>query len=251
MSTLKDQQPVLYILNRNYSSWSMRPWLGLKAAGVDFKEVLLLAGTPEVPNMGTPQSDKMLLAAGPTGKAPVLHITQPNGEKLIIFESLAIMEYVAEEYPTLWPSDRFQRAYARALATEMASSFGNIRGYDMNIRDRFPFDPALFTPAKAKDLARLESIWAGCRERMVKARAAGESDDGFLFGRFTIVDAMYAPLMFRIQTYGLREKMSDPLALEYVDRVLRYEHVQEWARLALQEKEIIARSHIYPIEPKA
>ncbi|KAF9167500.1 Glutathione S-transferase 8 [Actinomortierella ambigua] len=250
MSTLKDQQPTLYILNRNYSSWSMRPWLGLKAAGVNFKEVLLLAGTPAVPDMGTPESSKMLLEAGPTGKVPVLHITQPNGEKLIIFESLAIMEYVAEEYPSLWPSDRFERAYARSLATEMATSFAEVRSYDMNIRERFPFDAALFTPAKAKDLARLESIWAGCRDHVVKTRAAAE-DDGFLFGKFSIVDAMYAPVMFRIQTYGLREKISNPLALEYIERVLNYEHVQEWVRLSLPEKETIKRSHIYPIEPKA
>ncbi|KAG0241588.1 Glutathione S-transferase 8 [Actinomortierella wolfii] len=251
MSTLKDQQPVLYILNRNYSSWSMRPWLGLKAAGVDFKEVLLMVGTAEVPNMYSPESDKMLLQAGPTGKAPVLHITKPNGEKLIIFESLAILEYVAEEFPSLWPSDRFERAHARALATEMATSFSNLRGLAMNIRDRFPFDPELFTPARAKDLARLESAWTECREHVLKTRKEAGEDDGFLFGKFSIVDAMYAPVMFRIQTYGLREKISSPLALEYIERVLRYEHVQEWVRLALEETAIIKQSHLYPIQPKA
>ncbi|KAF9167499.1 hypothetical protein DFQ26_004453 [Actinomortierella ambigua] len=245
MATIQAQKPVLFILNTNYSSWSLRGWLGLRATGLDFEVKMLKAGTPEVPDIGTPEWAALAVQAGPTGKVPCLHVTKPTGGQHIVFESVAILEYVAEDFPAMWPADRFDRAYARSLASEMATSFGPIREYAMNIRREYPFDAKLYTPAVEKCVRRLESIWAGCRETVVAKNNGGE-DDGYLFGKFSFADAMYAPVMMRIKTYSLKGHFNHPLAIKYIETLTNNKYVQEWVALALEETEVLPSDEVYP-----
>ncbi|KAF9971664.1 hypothetical protein BGZ73_005295 [Actinomortierella ambigua] len=250
MATIQEQKPQLFVLNRNYSTWSLRGWLALRAAGVDFEVKMLKAGTPEVPDLGTPAWAALVTQAGPTGKVPCLHVTKPNGEKHIVFESVAILEYIAEDYPAMWPADRFERAYARSLASEMATSFGPIRDYSMNIRREYPFDPKLFTPAAEKSLRRLESIWTECRETVLAKNNAAE-DDGYLFGKFSFADVMYAPVVLRIKTFALKSQFKDALAIKYIETLTSNKYVQEWIALALQETEVIPSDEVYPADSTA
>ncbi|KAF9996459.1 hypothetical protein BGZ65_007955, partial [Modicella reniformis] len=194
--------PILFVLNRNYSSWSLRAWLAMRHLKIDFETVLLLIGTPETPDLGLPETEELLSRAGPTAKAPSLHVANGSGGKHIIFETLAIMEYLAEDYPSLWPADRLERAYARSLASEMATSFGPIRNYAMNLRENWPFDPELYNNKVEKGIQRLSSIWEGLRSKA----SVKEGDRGYLFGTFTALDAMYAPVMFRLRSYDLIPK---------------------------------------------
>ncbi|KAF9137331.1 hypothetical protein BGX30_010325, partial [Mortierella sp. GBA39] len=157
--------PTLYILNRNYSSWSLRAWLVMRYFKLDFNIELLLLGTPEIPDMGIPAADALMRRAGPTSKVPALHVEKPSGGHHIVFETLAILEYLAEDYPEIWPTDRYDRALARSLATEMATGFFGIRKYAMNIRGRYAFDPELYTADTIKQLARVSSIWEDLRSK--------------------------------------------------------------------------------------
>ncbi|KAF9113248.1 hypothetical protein BGX27_001949 [Mortierella sp. AM989] len=233
--------PTLYLLNRTYSSWSLRAWLAMRAFKIEFETVMLIVGTPEITDLGTPEADKLMLTAGPTGKVPALHVSKESGEKHIVFESLAIIEYLAEDYPLLWPTDRFDRAYARSLASEMATSFGPIREYAMNLRERRAFDPKLYNEKVEKDIRRLSGIWEDLRSKA----ATKEGDDGYLFGRFTALDAMYAPVTFRLRSYGLLSKVQGKLAATYVDRMLDNEYMKEWVELSKHEKEVIPRDELY------
>ncbi|KAF9989559.1 hypothetical protein BGZ75_005875 [Mortierella antarctica] len=233
----------LYCLNKNYSSWSLRAWLAMQVLKIDFKTVMLTVGTPEVPDLGLPACQKYLSRAGPTAKVPALHVPTPSGETHIVFESLAILEYLAEDYPELWPSDRFERAYARSLASEMATSFGAVRNYAMNIRQRYPFDPELYTEDAKKGLLRLSCIWEELRTKA----SAKEGDQGYLFGRFTALDAMYAPLMFRIRSYDLLSKVEGKHARAYVEHMLNNEQMKEWEEQSSHEKEIIPSDELYPL----
>ncbi|KAF9359349.1 hypothetical protein BGX26_012553 [Mortierella sp. AD094] len=233
--------PSLYLLNRNYSSWSLRAWLAMRAFKIESETVMLIVGTPEIPDLGIPAADKLMLTAGPTGKVPALHVKKESGEKHIVFETLAIIEYLAEDYPLIWPTERFDRAYARSLASEMATSFGPIRNYAMNIRERRAFDPELYNDKVEKDIRRLSGIWEDLRSKA----ATKEGDEGYLFGRFTALDAMYAPVMFRLRSYDLLPKVQGKHAAAYVERILSNEYVREWEELSKQEKEIIPRDELY------
>ncbi|KAG0084095.1 Glutathione S-transferase 8 [Podila epicladia] len=236
--------PTLYVLNRNYSSWSLRAWLALRVLGVNFETVVLTVGTKELPDVDHPDFPALMARAGPTSKVPALHITKPNGENHIVFESLAIMEYLAEDYPSLWPTNKFERAYARSLASEMATSFGPIRSYGMNIRVQCDFDPALWNEGVEKNLARLSSIWEELRAKAVKNQA---TDKGFLFGGFTALDAMYAPLAHRLTTYSLRDKVQGEHARAYVQSLLDAPEMQEWSAAAKAEPWVVASDELYPI----
>ncbi|KAF9085063.1 Glutathione S-transferase 8 [Mortierella sp. GBA35] len=229
--------PKLFILNRNYSSWSMRAWLAMRYLKLNFEVEVLLMGTPEVPDMGTPAADALMRRAGPTSKVPALHVEKPNsgGEIHIVFESLAILEYLAEDYPELWPSDRYDRALARSLASEMATGFSGVRKYHMNIRGRYAFDPELYTADTIKQLARLSSIWEDLRSKQV----GKQGDKGFLFGHFTGLDAMYSPLVYRLRSYDLIGKIQGKHAVAYVHHLLNLEELKEWEDLSKLEKEII------------
>lgn len=174
----------LYIGNKKYSSWSLRPWIGLKAKGISFDEVLV----PFDMAAGNPGFRKF----SPTGKVPCL----VDGD-LTVWESLAILEYAADKFPDagLWPEDIKARATARAVSHEMHGGFGALRNEcPMNMaRDPNPLE---VSDAVRKDVSRIEALWDECLEN---------HDGPFLFGEFSIADAMFAPVVNRLQIYCLSE----------------------------------------------
>jgi len=174
----------LVIGNKNYSSWSLRPWIAMKVAGIPFEEKVI--------PLYEPGSREQVLQYSPVGKVPVL---VDAGQS--IWESLAILEYLAEKFPNtgLWPRDARARAHARALAAEMHAGFQALRKHcPMNmwlpVRQRPQPDDVM------ANVRRIEALWAECRERFGQRGA-------FLFGDFGAVDAMYAPVVSRLHTYGL------------------------------------------------
>lgn len=202
----------LYIGSKNISSWSMRPWLALKHAGVDFREVLIPLYQPE--------TKTEIRKISPSGRVPALH----HGD-LVIWESIAICEYAAELFPEakLWPAERQARAVARSLAAEMHAGFSALRSeMSMQIAARASKTPSALARA---DIDRVLEIWLSCRERY------GRAGD-FLFGHFTIVDAMYAPVVTRFETYAVELPSA---ARAYADHVLALPAMREWIRGAHAE----------------
>ncbi|KAG0052221.1 Glutathione S-transferase 8 [Gryganskiella cystojenkinii] len=243
MPALPDSM-TLFLMNRNYSGWSLRAWLAMRAFNLKFDIENLIAGTKEIGDLGTPEADAMMRRAGPTAKAPSLHVD--NGE-LIVFETLAIIEFLAEHVKGMWPEDRNQRAYARSLACEMSTSFTAVRNYSMNLRDRRGFQPELFTAQVKKDFNRLSDIWEGLRVKAIKnAKDHNKEDEGFLFGSFTALDAMYAPVMFRLRSYGLMDKIVGEHAIAYTHHMLKYGPMKEWDALAALETEVVPRNELPP-----
>ncbi|KAG0345414.1 hypothetical protein BG004_003726 [Podila humilis] len=232
--------PTLYVINQNYSSWSLRAWLALRHLDAKFDTVVLKLGTEEYPDFA--QSSALLARAGPTLKVPALHVTKPSGENHIVFESLAIMEYLAEEYPQLWPTDKYDRAYARSLASEMATGFGPLRNYAMNLRANYPFNPDFYNQGVEKNINRLSAIWEELRSKAAEDKA---TDKGYLFGSFTALDAMYAPVMFRLNSYSLLDKVTGAHAMAYIQHMLASPEMQEWVAAAKLEKEIIPSDEMY------
>lgn len=208
--------PILFIGNKNYSSWSMRPWLALSWAGIAFEEKLLPLGM-----LGYGKSkQKDILAASPSGRVPALDL----GGGDVIWDSLAICEWAAEQAPALWPADRVERARARAAAAEMHSGFAALRKEaPMNVRRIAP--PRAFGGDVAQDLARIEEMWADLR-----ARHAGAGP--YLFGARTIADAFYAPIATRLRTYSIP---LSPTAAAYRDTLLSDDAVEAWCAAARQE----------------
>lgn len=214
------KKPLLIIGNKNYSSWSLRPWLMLKHAGVDFEEL-------RIP-LFEPGSRENLLANTPAGLVPVYR----EGD-LLIWDSLAIAEYLYEANPALWPAERGARATARAVSAEMHSGFIPLRkAMSMNIRALGR--KVVRTPEIEADIARIKSIW---RELRKQYSAAGP----WLFGQYSIADAMFAPVVFRFLTYGVGE----PGAVdEYLLTVAHDPLIQPWINDAAQEKEVIAINEV-------
>lgn len=207
----------LIIGNKNYSSWSMRPWLVLRQAGFAFEEVR----TP----LYVPGSETDLAKWSPSGNVPALH----DGD-IRVWDSLAICEYLAERFPEhhLWPADAAARAVARSVSAEMHAGFGALREHmSMNIRARYPGQGR--APECLADIERIVAIWTDCR-----ARFGGGGD--FLFGRFGIADAMFAPVVLRFQTYGV---MLQGVARDYSDAILALPSMQTWMADALAETERI------------
>ncbi|MXN52714.1 glutathione S-transferase [Shinella sp. AETb1-6] len=206
---------ILYIGNKNYSSWSLRPWIAMEAAGVPF--------TDEVIPFDFPAGNPKFKAISPTGRVPVLH----HGD-VRVWESLAIIEYVAELFPDkgIWPKDAGARAEARAISMEMLSGFRALRNAcPMNIR-REPRAIAL-PDGVTDDVARIETIW---KEALARSRGP------FLFGAFSAADAMYAPVVNRFETYRLTE---DDAVLAYIARVKAHPAWQKWQAAALAEPWIV------------
>ncbi|WLS03643.1 glutathione S-transferase family protein [Shinella oryzae] len=206
---------ILYIGNKNYSSWSLRPWIAMEAAGVPF--------TDEVIPFDFPAGNPKFKAISPTGRVPVLH----HGD-VRVWESLAIIEYVAELFPDkgIWPKDAGARAEARAISMEMLSGFRALRNAcPMNIR-REPRAIAL-PDGVTDDVARIETIW-----KEALARSGGP----FLFGAFSAADAMYAPVVNRFETYRLTQ---DDAVLAYIARVKAHPAWQKWQAAALAEPWIV------------
>ncbi len=214
------EELVLYIGNKNYSSWSMRPWLALTGLGIPFREVLIpfdmKAGNPAFRDLS------------PVGRVPVLH----HGA-VRVWESLAIIEYVAELFPEagLWPRDRAARAVARAISMEMLSGFHALRSAcPMNIR-RKPGRIALPEGVDA-NIRRIEAIWSDCRKG---------SGGPFLFGSFSAADAMFAPVVNRFEIYDL---VSAPETLDYMAAVKAHPAWVLWQRGALEESWIVEEDEV-------
>ncbi len=208
----------IYIGNKNYSSWSLRGWLMLKAAGVAFDEVVI--------PLYEPGSRAEILRYSASGKVPAL-VHGP----VTVWESLSIGEYLAELFPKaqLWPADRAARAVARAVSAEMHAGFQELRRhFPMNMRS--VFDRAI-VPEAQSDIDRIIALWLDCRRRF------GKGGD-FLFGHFTIADAMYAPVVSRFRTY----KLSLPSEAEaYAAAVAAWPAYQEWLAAARKEPMIIEK----------
>jgi glutathione S-transferase len=211
----------LYIGNKNYSSWSMRPWAMLKNAGIAFEEIKLRFDSMDAGSAFKIAIEKI----NPVGKVPVL----VDGS-LTVWDTLAIAEYAAESFPEkqLWPQDKAQRARARSICAEMHSGFTNLRGACMmNIEASLPEIGALVLrdkPAVVADVHRIETIWG---------ELLTQHGGPYLFGaRFTIADAYFAPVCMRFETYGL-SKM--PQINAYIETIRSAPGVKEWIADALAE----------------
>ncbi|MBL1175967.1 glutathione S-transferase family protein [Pantanalinema sp. GBBB05] len=215
-------QLTLIIGNKNYSSWSLRPWLAMRQVGLEFQEI-------RIP-LDTPKTASQLRQYSPAGKVPVLH----DGS-LIIWDSLAILEHLVERFSELhWlPVDPAARATARSISAEMHASFVNLRqNMPMNCRASLPGKG--MAPGVQADIDRITTIWRDCRQRF------GRGGD-FLFGAFTIADAMYAPVVSRFTTYGVT---LDPICQAYADAIWALPAMQDWLAAAQAETEVIASDEI-------
>ena len=210
----------LVIGNKNYSSWSMRPWLALRASNIAFEEIF-------IPLYTGPADKERILSFTRSGKVPALI----DGD-VTIWDSLAIVEYAAERFPEarLWPADRAARAHARSISAEMHSGFMALRNEcGMNLH-RPVGSIALSADARA-DIARVQQIWIECRERY------GRSGP-FLFGAFGGADAMFAPVVHRFQTYAIEVESS---ARGYMDAMMALPAFRQWTRAALAETLVIEK----------
>lgn len=209
----------LAIGNKNYSSWSMRPWLALRANGIPFEEI-------SIPLYTDNKADKdRILSFSRAGKVPVL----VDGD-ITVWDSLAIIEYVAERFPEsrLWPEDRASRAHARSICAEMHSGFLPLRNEcGMNLHR--PVRAKALSAGAQADIARIEQIWLECRERY---GASGP----FLFGGFGAADAMYAPVAHRFRTYAIEVA---PEAKAYMGTLSALPAFREWTEAGLAETLVI------------
>jgi glutathione S-transferase len=211
----------LVIGNRNYSSWSLRPWLAMKMAGIAFDEI-------RIP-LDQPDTKANILRHSPTGKVPCL-LDDGAAGRLTVWDSLAICEYVNEAYAGggMWPADRAARARARSAAAEMHSGFAPLRMHmSMDIRAR-KFERGATAQARedvAADIARIRALWG---------EALATSNGPFLFGGFSVADAFFAPVVMRFVTYGV--ELAPPLAA-YRERMIGLAPMQEWITAATAETE--------------
>jgi glutathione S-transferase len=220
-------RPTLVIANKNYSSWSMRPWVLLRTLGIEFDEVQL--------KFGSDAHRDGIARWSPTGLVPVLWL---DGEP--VWDTLAIAETVAERWPErrAWPTDARARAVARSVCAEMHSGFRALRGaMPMNIRGAYPGKG--MNPDVRKDIDRVVDIWTACRERF------GQGGD-LLFGGFSIADAYYAPVVTRFVTYAVE---LPPAARRYADAVLALPAVREWSAAGRAEPEFVAEDEPYAARP--
>jgi glutathione S-transferase len=210
----------LVIGNKKYSSWSLRPWILLRHAGAAFEETRIPLYRPE--------SKESLLRYSPTGKVPLLI----DGE-VRIWESLAICEYVAERFPAagLWPADIGARALARSVASEMHAGFPTLR-YELPMNCAGPRVGVTPSAAGRADVDRVVDLWRDCRARFGSAGP-------WLFGAYSVADAMYAPVVIRFSTYQVSLPSE---AQAYVDTTLADPPMREWFAAGLAETEIIEGS---------
>ncbi|MDQ8030587.1 glutathione S-transferase [Bordetella genomosp. 1] len=212
----------LFIGNKNYSSWSLRAWLALRAAGVPFEERKL--------GLCTDDFAAQLGRITPAGLVPVLL----DGD-FAVWDSLAICEYAAERHPelALWPADPRTRARARSISAQMHSGFGQLRSLmPMNIEAHLP---GIDLGAAQQDISRVQAIWQD-------TRAEFGQGGPFLFGRFSIADAFYAPIVSRFTTYGVAA--AGPVR-DYMDAVLDLPAMREWTEGALAEQTFVAIDEPY------
>jgi glutathione S-transferase len=213
----------LVIGNKNYSSWSMRPWIALKASQIAFDEL-------QIP-LYTGEADKRrILGFTKSGKVPVL----VDGA-VTVWDSLAIIEYVAERFPKarLWPDDYAARAHARSISAEMHSGFAALRNEcGMNLHR--PVGAKPLSDAASADIARIQEIWSDCRQRYARTGP-------YLFGGFSGADAMFAPVVHRFRTYAIEV---DPFVQMYMDVMTALPAFQEWTGAALAETLVIEKFEV-------
>ncbi len=212
----------LIIGNKNYSSWSLRPWLLLSAYEIAFEEIripLFAAGYKE-----------RILSFSEAGKVPVLH-----DDNLIIWDSLAICEYICEKYlnGAGWPGDQIKRAKARSVCSEMHSGFSSLRN-EMPMNCRARNRKVEITKELQNDISRIEKIWT-------KFRQENSTSGSWLFGEFSIADCMFAPVVFRFNTY--KPELSDKTQ-EYITTMLEHPKIQLWMKQAQDEQETIAYAEV-------
>ncbi len=213
--------PTLIIGNRNYSSWSLRPWLAMKQLGIAFQEV-------RIPLYG-PGYKEELLRYNPAGKVPCLIDGATR-----VWDSLAILEYLAESHRELWPAAPAARAVARTISAEMHSGFAALRqNMPMNVRKRFPGKG--HTTEALADVARVKAIWSDCRARF-------NGTGPFLFGRFSAADAMYAPVVLRFRTYEVALPAD---CRAYAEAMLALSAMVEWIDAAGRETESLPQFDLY------
>jgi glutathione S-transferase len=200
----------LYIANKNYSSWSLRPWAVLKALGIPFEERLqVFADGPNAP---------VFSQFSPTAKVPCLH-----AEGLVVWDSLAIVEFLAERHAGVWPADVAARAWARCATAEMHSGFATLRNdCSMTVGQRIRMHH--LSERLLAEIARIDQLWCEGLQRFGGAFLAGAT--------FSAVDAFYAPVAFRVRTYGLP---LSSMAAAYVERMLAHPVLMEWEAAALAE----------------
>ncbi len=216
----------LIIANKNYSSWSMRPWVLLRGRGIPFQERMLKFESPEWRDS--------IARLSPSGLVPVLWEGEP-GTGFATWDTLAIAERLHELFPErgIWPADTRARARARSAAAEMHSGFRALRGaMPMNIRSRYPGKG--MNEGVAKDIARISAIWAAAKRP-------------FLFGEFCAADAFYAPVAARLVTYGVELKDA---AREYQHVLLESPGVKAWSADAVKETEFVAEDEPYATPPR-
>jgi len=206
---------LLIIGNKNYSSWSFRPWIAMKAVGIAFKE--------RVVSLSDPEFKQTIAAVSRNGKVPAL-----DDDGVHVWESLAVLEYLAEKFPQagLWPADAGARAHARALAAEMHGGFAALRN-ECPMNFWRPVKRRELTADALADVARIDAMWSECR-----ARYGGP----FLFGRFGAADAMYAPVVSRFHTYAVEVGEG---SRAYMDAVMALPAWREWKEAALKEPWIL------------
>ncbi len=207
----------LVIGNKNYSSWSLRAWLALKQTGEGFQEIRLPLHTSEF--------EKEIVKYSPSGKVPCLI----DGD-IHVWESLAICEYLAEKFQkaNLWPKDPKARAFARSISNEMHAGFMALRkNCPMKIRERIKKE---ISADIQTDIDRITTIWREAREKFGKGGP-------FLFGYFTVADSMYAPIVMRFVTYGVKV---DPVSKGFMDAILSLPAMKEWISAAEKEVEVLA-----------
>lgn len=213
----------LLIGNKNYSSWSLRPWLAMKVAGVGFEETLIALDTPDF-------KERVTALGGGARRVPVLI----DGDTRV-WESLAILEYLAEKFPQagLWPAQERARAHARAIAAEMHAGFAPLRRHlPMNVRR--PVKARALDAAAAADAARIDSLWSICRAQF----GAGGP---FLYGAFSAADAMYAPVVWRFHTYAVEVS---PVVAAYMRAVLALPASIEWREAARREPWVLPADEV-------
>lgn len=217
----------LVIANRNYSSWSMRPWVLMQHLRIGFAERRLTLFSDDF--------HAVLRTLSPAGRVPVL----VDGGTCV-WDSLAIVEYLAEAHPGVWPVDRAGRAQARSICAEMHAGFGALRNkLPMNIEARLPDAWPKDDADLQRDIARIVTMWSGLR-------AANGSRGPFLFGEFCAADAFFAPVVTRLRTYAVPVP---PEVEHYMRTVLRLPAVQDWVRGALAERTFLPEDEPYRASP--
>jgi glutathione S-transferase len=224
----------LYVGNKNYSSWSMRPWVAMTQAGIAFEEVYVRFDSFSSDS----QFKQRMAGINPVGKVPVLQ----DGD-LSIWDTLAISEYLAESFPekNLWPADKAARAHARSLCAEMHSGFSALRSHcPMNIEASLPNRGALIWRDHAgvrADVQRIVAMWT----ELLQSHGGP-----MLFGAFTLADAYYAPVVMRLHTYALPVPA---VVSAYMDRVQALPGVHAWVQAALAEKDFRDFEEPYRLQP--